>query len=96
MVATDVGAIPDMLEGGCGIVVRAHDTEALITALESVISDADLAERLGAAAKARAAALYTVEFVVCRYIACWQSLVTADRPRRKPPWRREFLKAATP
>lgn len=75
VIATDVGAIPDMLEGGCGITVPARDATALVDALESVLSDTDFADRLGKAAKTRAESLFAVQPVVTRYIAAWRAAV---------------------
>jgi glycosyltransferase involved in cell wall biosynthesis len=72
VVATDVGAIPDMIGSGAGIVVPPRDTRALVAALESVIIDRALADRMGALAKMRAESLYGIEPVVRRYLEAWR------------------------
>lgn len=78
VVGTDVGAIPDMLEGGCGIVVPPHEPSALVTAVERLAEDAHLARRIGDAARARAESLYAIEPVTHRYVAAWEA--AAGRP----------------
>jgi glycosyltransferase involved in cell wall biosynthesis len=57
VVASRVGGIPDLVEDGTnGILVEPGDPDALADALVRVLSDRELAERLGAAAAASAAA----------------------------------------
>jgi glycosyltransferase involved in cell wall biosynthesis len=54
VVASDVGDLPNAVaDGVSGLVVPAGDADALATALERVVDDAGLAERLGAAGHAR-------------------------------------------
>ena len=51
VVATDAGGIPDLVTHEVeGLLVPPADTAALAAALERVLADPDLAERLGAAA----------------------------------------------
>ena len=65
VVATDVGDIPEMLDGGrAGVVVPVKDVTALRDALERVAYDDEERSRLGAAARDRVAATYTQEAVV--------------------------------
>lgn len=54
VVATDVGDLPDAVaDGETGLVVPSRDPLALADALERVVADAALADRLGAAGHAR-------------------------------------------
>jgi glycogen synthase len=54
VVATDAGGIPDLVTDGVeGLLVPPGDTDALVEALVSVLTDRGLAERLGAAAAQR-------------------------------------------
>ena len=54
VVATDAGGIPDLVtDGSEGLLVPPADVPALAAALERVLSDRELAERLGAAARRR-------------------------------------------
>jgi glycosyltransferase involved in cell wall biosynthesis len=54
VVATDGGGIPDLVTHEVeGLLVPPSDTSALASALERVLADPELAERLGAAARLR-------------------------------------------
>ncbi len=59
-VSTDVGAVCEVI-GGTGLVVPPRNPRALAEACLSLLGDAERAERLGAAARARALELFTVE-----------------------------------
>ncbi len=54
VVASDVGDLPEAVaDGDSGLIVPSGDPSALADALERVLSDAELAERFGAAGHAR-------------------------------------------
>jgi glycosyltransferase involved in cell wall biosynthesis len=72
IVASRVGALPEMLEGGCGVLVPPRDAGALAAALGQVIADEGLRRALGMRARARAWAEYHVEPVFERYLALWR------------------------
>lgn len=72
ILATAVGAIPEMLDGGCGCVVPPQDALALRAALRDLMDDAALRERLGQAALAKLQREYTLEAVFARLLALWQ------------------------
>jgi glycosyltransferase involved in cell wall biosynthesis len=60
VVATDAGGIPDLVRDDVeGILIPPADEDALVTALVRVLSDRDLAVRLGAAARERYAAWHS-------------------------------------
>jgi glycosyltransferase involved in cell wall biosynthesis len=60
VIGTRVGGIPDLVvEGGNGLLVTPGDTNALAEALVRLLSDGELAERLGAGAHG-SAALWTI------------------------------------
>lgn len=62
VVATRVGAVPDMLRDGVdGLLVEPRDVPALAAALGRVIDSADLRQRMGASARARAEERYDVD-----------------------------------
>ena len=51
MVGSRVGGIPDVIEDGVnGLLVPPDDPQALAAAIERILSDRELAERLGAGA----------------------------------------------
>jgi glycosyltransferase involved in cell wall biosynthesis len=53
VVTTGIGGAQEILTPHCGVLVRPLDTSALAAALEQLISDASLRERLGAAGPAQ-------------------------------------------
>lgn len=53
VVATDVGGLPEMIGGECGLLIPPEDTEAIAMALRTVVYDHDLRARYGVAAHAR-------------------------------------------
>ncbi|WP_329198061.1 MULTISPECIES: DUF3492 domain-containing protein [unclassified Streptomyces] len=59
-VSTDVGAVREVI-GGTGLVVPPRNPKALAEACLSLLRDPERAQRLGAAARARALELFTVE-----------------------------------
>ncbi|WP_128379572.1 DUF3492 domain-containing protein [Streptomyces cavernae] len=59
-VSTDVGAVLEVI-GGTGLVVPSSDPRALAEACVALLRDPERRERLGAAARARALELFTVE-----------------------------------
>ena len=61
VVATDVGGLPDMIEDGVNGLTRPADADALGEAVGTVLADADLRGRLGAAGRRRAVATMGLE-----------------------------------
>jgi glycosyltransferase involved in cell wall biosynthesis len=65
VVATNVGGIADaVLEGQTGALVASGDDEALARALDGLLRDDDLRNRMGASASARARSLYHADTVM--------------------------------
>ena len=55
IIATNIGGNPELIRDGIeGLLIPAHDDEALYNALKSMESDRALAKRLGVAAAERA------------------------------------------
>lgn len=79
IVATDVGAIPEMLRDGRGVLVPPRDAAALASALARVMADGELRRELGARARAHAHAVYSIDAVFKRYVKLWSGAQT--RPR---------------
>src|SRR5690606_8593394 len=81
-VSTDVGAVVEVI-GGTGLVVPPRNPRALAEACVSLLRDPARRERLGAAARARALELFTVE----QHIAAFNGLyleTVARTPLRRP------------
>lgn len=72
IIASDVGAIPEMLAGECGVVVPSRDTEALCGALRRVLADADLRTAMGERAAKKARAEYAMDRVFDQLLEEWR------------------------
>jgi glycosyltransferase involved in cell wall biosynthesis len=78
VVASDVGGIPELVEDGqSGMLVPPDDVDALVRALRAVLSDRDLRDRLGAAARRRVQAEFDIDVVWRRLDALYQEVVTS-------------------
>jgi glycosyltransferase involved in cell wall biosynthesis len=81
-VSTDVGAVREVI-GGTGLVVPPRNPRALAEACGQLLRDPARRARLGAAARARALELFTVEQNVAAFRALYLDLV-AHRPAGPP------------
>lgn len=76
VVATDVGAISEMIDGGplaCGICVPPGDVAALATALARLLTDAELRSSLGRNGRARVENRYSLSEVFERLAELWRA-----------------------
>jgi glycosyltransferase involved in cell wall biosynthesis len=71
IVATSVGAISEMLEGGSGILVKPRSVFELKKAIRLVTGDEKLRDTMGARAREKAKKEYTIEVVFEKYINIW-------------------------
>ncbi|HEX6031382.1 MAG TPA: glycosyltransferase family 4 protein [Tepidiformaceae bacterium] len=69
VVATDVGGIPELVgsDGSAGALVGAADPAALATAIVALLADASIRARLGASARRRIEAGFTIQQMVSAY-----------------------------
>ena len=75
--ASAVGAIPEMLDGGrCGLLVAPGDRAALTEALERVLTDAPLARALSDRARRAIDARYSITAVTSRYVELYRRLAS--------------------
>lgn len=82
VIATDVGAMPEMLSGGSGIIVRPRNVDELEAALGRVVGDPALRAEMGGRARARSLAEYSIDAVFARYKRIWEgSSVELDSRR---------------
>jgi glycosyltransferase involved in cell wall biosynthesis len=77
IIATEVGAITEMLSGGCGLTVPPRDAQALRIALERVMADDALRETLGRQGRERAEAEYSLDKVFDRLVSVWHLAANA-------------------
>ncbi len=73
IIATEVGAIPEMLADGAGELVKRKDVGALIQSLSRLMSDEKLRRCLADRALKRAKMLYTIDVVFKKYEDVWRS-----------------------
>lgn len=74
-IATPVGAIPDVVEDGCGILVPVGDPKRLRDALGELLTNPLERQSLGHRARARITSRYGVATVVGTYRALYQKLI---------------------
>ncbi len=80
-VSTDVGAVVEVI-GGTGLVVPPRNPRALADACLALLGDPERRERLGAAARARALELFTIEQNLAAFRGIYLELIS-----RSPVWR---------
>lgn len=71
VVASDVGAIPQMLSDGCGEVIKSKSADEIVTALRKVISNSEYRETISKNALNRVYERYTIEKVYELYKDIW-------------------------
>jgi len=64
VISTETGGIPELLAGGCGMLVPAANPEALAGSIERVLSDSELQHALSVEGRRRVEEDYAVEKVV--------------------------------
>ena len=74
VVATDVGAVPDMLDNGAGVVLPVGDIESLALAMKDLMEDEQRRLALGEAARIRSLSCYGMDSVFRSYVALWSAL----------------------
>ncbi|WP_327349357.1 DUF3492 domain-containing protein [Streptomyces sp. NBC_01321] len=81
-VSTDVGAVVEVI-GGTGLVVPPRNPKALADACLALLRDPERRARLGAAARARALELFTVEQNLAAYRGIYLELISHAPVRRE-------------
>ena len=75
IVATDVGAISEMLAGDCGSLVCPRDAVDLENAMRNLMINAELRAEFGQRAIARVRSLYGLDVIFEKYQAIWQECI---------------------
>jgi glycosyltransferase involved in cell wall biosynthesis len=78
-IATDVGGVREVLDEGAGILVPPGNVKALITAMELLISCPEIAARLGAAARKRVEARFSLTRCADDHMRLWSEIMDGDR-----------------
>ncbi len=71
IVATKVGAIPDMIEDGCGCLINSKSSQEIEMALSKLMDDRDLSIQMGIKARSKLERDYTLERVFEQYLSVW-------------------------
>ncbi len=75
VVATAVGSVPEVVvDGTTGLVIPVDDPDALVRALQSLVSDPALRARMGEAGRERAARDFSVTSMVAQYEALYDEI----------------------
>jgi glycosyltransferase involved in cell wall biosynthesis len=74
IIATRVGAIPDMLADNCGILIDSKEPEDIVIALKSLIADDERRLNIGNNAYRKLCNEYTIETVLDRYMREWNKV----------------------
>jgi glycosyltransferase involved in cell wall biosynthesis len=82
IVSTSVGAIPDMLRDGAGVVVPPKQASELAAAITAFIRDPASAEHVGQLALASARSRFALTTVFRQYMELWKSAAHANTRRR--------------
>lgn len=80
VVATDVGAIPDVLDPGCGILVPPQDVFAIQGALQRLLQNAELRASMGQAARHRVQHVYSVEHMAQALASLYDEICSMRAP----------------
>lgn len=86
IVATDAGGSGEIvIDGETGLLVPIDDAGAMVAALRSVVDDADLRQRLGAAAREHTSRGFGMDRFVAEFADLYEGLAVARRlPGRRP------------
>ncbi|MCC2955057.1 TIGR03088 family PEP-CTERM/XrtA system glycosyltransferase [Massilia sp. IC2-477] len=85
VVATAVGGIPDLVEQGVsGTLAPARDPQALAAAIAPYVRDRALAQRHGAAGRARIEQQYSMQAMLAAYVALYDELCQTKTTPKTP------------
>jgi glycosyltransferase involved in cell wall biosynthesis len=86
VVASDVGGVSHLLAGGqAGLLVRPDDTAGLAAALQQVVQDGSLRQRLGQRARSEAEQRFRADVVAQQSVAVYQAMIDRRLARSAPP-----------
>ena len=78
IIATNVGAIPEMLNNGCGICINPKNAEALSEALTKMLLNRDIANEMGNNAYKKVLDKYTIDSVYKQYYKIWSDTINSQ------------------
>lgn len=81
-IVSDIGGLPDVVVGGeTGLLAPPGDAVALRAAIERLLADADLRERMGEAARVRVRQAFSPDAVVPMFEGAYEAAVGLRRPK---------------
>ena len=78
IIATRVGAIPEMLSDGCGMLIPPKDADALQAAMHSIFSNADVRAAMGTRAGHKARQTYAMDKVFEQCVSLWRDVSSSS------------------
>lgn len=75
VIATSVGAIPDILDNGCGVVIPPKNVLALSVAIKNTLLNKEQADTIGVAAYRKVLNAYTIDIVYEQYKQVWRNVL---------------------
>ncbi len=79
IIATKVGAIPQMLDGKCGIIVKPKDVKNLTTAIKNVINNKNLRKEISYNAFEKVKLEYADDIVLKKLLNIWENTAIVKR-----------------
>lgn len=80
IIATNVGAIPEMLDRGCGELIQPKNIQSLKMALQLLFNNNNLRTEMGKLANKKVLENYSIDIIFANYMKAWnQAAVAFDR-----------------
>lgn len=79
IIGSNVGSIPFLLEGECGILCEPNDLQSLLSSIEKLIGDEKLRATMAANASKKARSMLSVNTVMEKYLKIWNKLLHENR-----------------
>lgn len=77
IISTGVGAIPEILDGGCGILIEKQSVESIVNALRDVLGNKDFQLQMGIRAYNKVLEKYDIKNTYLRYKKVWIDMTKA-------------------
>ena len=78
-IATDVGGVREVLDDGAGILVPPGSVQALIAAMDLLVSRPEVAAELGAAARKRVEERFSLSRCADDHVRLWSDIMNGSR-----------------
>ncbi len=82
VLATDVGAIADILSGGCGVVLEPQRVNEIVEKLRDLLARPECCEAMAERAYQKAMNIYSIDVVMGQYFNAWEELCSKERDKQ--------------